>query len=666
MSVAMIGPKFYAWAKNGKPLAFGKLYTYQARTNTPKDTYKSEDQITKNTNPVILNGEGYADIYLSGSYKMVMKDEDENEIWTSDPVSSAQPSEWVVCLSTTYLSPTSFKVGGNFTAQYEVGRRVRIDNGTAEFSYTTILSSSFSASETTITVSDPVVTTGIVESCISIVGPNSLGTASDTSKAHNFETATLMKASLINFPIGKELRTLGLLAVNDGRGASYVVSNDAPVSGDEELSNGDNAQFMVTGSKTIRVDTVGDAGPFLQRKLNTTANISLYVSQGSGSDTNDGLTSGTAFQTINRAIQELPQNIYHGVRVYVLDGDYTSEQVRIYNYFVNARKGAGGSLYIWGHVANYQGEAHPIYNTDDNSAVKLGRDFVVKALSGTDQFAIIGFTFKDAWYQPIDCLTRIWRCHFQGGINDAGYNAKICIGGHSAIVRLQECTFSDIACVADAIGDMHVTAEGCEILDAMVDSPALPGTYGMPFRSSGQSRVLIKNSPTLINGGFNGKRNVAENDGVILNEGGYTYSELGANLLGRGDPRADEDLQIQGGNGNSTEQARGSGIALYGRNHATRAGWAQVDFGPSSGAKCTITYSDGSTVKEAFKVTSGGNTVATGYSVISTTAESVLDELEDGRAGITVSANGDVMVFSQVGGVVKYTIIHDYSTATPL
>ena len=53
MSVAMIGPKFYGWDKNGKPLAFGKLYTYQARTNTPKDTYQSEDQQVANTNPVI-------------------------------------------------------------------------------------------------------------------------------------------------------------------------------------------------------------------------------------------------------------------------------------------------------------------------------------------------------------------------------------------------------------------------------------------------------------------------------------------------------------------------------------------------------------------------------------------------------------------------------------
>ena len=69
MAVAMIGPKFYAWDRNGKPLAFGKLYTYQARTNTPKPTYQSEDQVVENTNPVILNGEGYANVYLDGSYK---------------------------------------------------------------------------------------------------------------------------------------------------------------------------------------------------------------------------------------------------------------------------------------------------------------------------------------------------------------------------------------------------------------------------------------------------------------------------------------------------------------------------------------------------------------------------------------------------------------------
>lgn len=174
MAVAMIGPKFYAWDKNGKPLAFGKLYTYEARTNVPKDTYQSEDQVVANTNPVILNGEGYANIYLSGSYKMVLKDSSENEIWSSDPVSSSEPQEWVICLSATYLSGTSFKLVGNFQSQYEVGRRVRIDNNTANYAYSTVISSVFSAGETTVVVSDSVITTGILEACVSIIGEDSI------------------------------------------------------------------------------------------------------------------------------------------------------------------------------------------------------------------------------------------------------------------------------------------------------------------------------------------------------------------------------------------------------------------------------------------------------------------------------------------------------------
>lgn len=179
MAVSIIGPKFYAWDRNGNPLAFGKLYTYQARTNTPKYTYQSEDQQVANTNPVILNGEGYANVYLDGSYKMVLKDSDDNEIWSADPVSASQPTEWVNCLQATYLSSTIFKVPGNFVTQYSVGRKVRINNGVALFSYAFITSSSFNSNETTIVVDQPVVTTGIVDVCHSIVSPDSTFGKSD-------------------------------------------------------------------------------------------------------------------------------------------------------------------------------------------------------------------------------------------------------------------------------------------------------------------------------------------------------------------------------------------------------------------------------------------------------------------------------------------------------
>lgn len=169
----MIGPKFYAWDKNGKPLAFGKLYTYQARTNTPKPTYQSEDQQVENSNPVILNGEGYANVYLSGSYKMVLKDSDENEIWSSDPVTASELSEWGNCVAPIYLTPTQFKVAGNFTDTYDKGRRVRVNNNTANYSYSTIDSSVFAGGETTVVLLDPVVTTGVIEICSSTIGVNS-------------------------------------------------------------------------------------------------------------------------------------------------------------------------------------------------------------------------------------------------------------------------------------------------------------------------------------------------------------------------------------------------------------------------------------------------------------------------------------------------------------
>lgn len=187
MAASMIGPKFYGWSKNGQPLAGGKLYTYEARTNVPKPTYKSEDQVVENDNPVILNGEGYADVYLDGSYKMVLKDDKENEIWTSDPVSSASATEWVGCKAVNYLNPTTFTFTGNGTDLYQKDRTVRIDNNTAEYIYTRITESTYGGGITTVVVSGTVITTGIENTCVSIVGPDSLLLPGVVAKAESLQ-----------------------------------------------------------------------------------------------------------------------------------------------------------------------------------------------------------------------------------------------------------------------------------------------------------------------------------------------------------------------------------------------------------------------------------------------------------------------------------------------
>jgi hypothetical protein len=76
---------------NGVPLSGGKLYTYDAGTTTPKTTY-SDRTGTANTNPVILDSNGYADVWIdSGYYKFILKDSSDNTIWTKDQISL--PSE---------------------------------------------------------------------------------------------------------------------------------------------------------------------------------------------------------------------------------------------------------------------------------------------------------------------------------------------------------------------------------------------------------------------------------------------------------------------------------------------------------------------------------------------------------------------------------------------
>jgi len=169
MARAMISPKFYAWDRNGKPLAFGKVYTYQARTNTPKPTYHSEDQIVPNTNPVILSGEGYADIYLDGSYKIVVKDSNDNEIWTADPVTQGggdgSDTYSQFTLTGYYSTPTKVEVLGDYTRTMREGVRITLttlqDSGRDKEQPSTIVSSVFDGDKTAITITDPLVTPGV-------------------------------------------------------------------------------------------------------------------------------------------------------------------------------------------------------------------------------------------------------------------------------------------------------------------------------------------------------------------------------------------------------------------------------------------------------------------------------------------------------------------------
>lgn len=72
---------------NGDPLSGGKIYSYAAGTSTPLATYTDQGEGTPNANPVILDANGEANIWLgSSSYKFIVKTSADVTLRTTDNV----------------------------------------------------------------------------------------------------------------------------------------------------------------------------------------------------------------------------------------------------------------------------------------------------------------------------------------------------------------------------------------------------------------------------------------------------------------------------------------------------------------------------------------------------------------------------------------------------
>ena len=82
-------PKLQFFGTDGLPLVGGKLYTYQAGTTTPLATFTDHTQATQNTNPIILDSAGQANVWLvdTTTYKYILRDPDDVLLFTVDYVS---------------------------------------------------------------------------------------------------------------------------------------------------------------------------------------------------------------------------------------------------------------------------------------------------------------------------------------------------------------------------------------------------------------------------------------------------------------------------------------------------------------------------------------------------------------------------------------------------
>ena len=81
----------FADVGNGiSPSDGAKFSFFDAGTSNPRDTFSDEPATTPNANPVISDGEGvFSDIWIAGSYKVVLTDKNGVQIWEADPVNES-------------------------------------------------------------------------------------------------------------------------------------------------------------------------------------------------------------------------------------------------------------------------------------------------------------------------------------------------------------------------------------------------------------------------------------------------------------------------------------------------------------------------------------------------------------------------------------------------
>ena len=141
-------PKLQFFDANGAPLAGGLLYTYEAGSTTPLVTYTDSTGVSANTNPIVLDSRGEANVWLGAAiYKFALYTSAGVLIWTVDNIR-------VIGLGVTVLdyvgtgSQTAFFSADNVAAIYINGvyqnrNTYTVTSGTVTFTqappYTSII-----------------------------------------------------------------------------------------------------------------------------------------------------------------------------------------------------------------------------------------------------------------------------------------------------------------------------------------------------------------------------------------------------------------------------------------------------------------------------------------------------------------------------------------------
>src|SRR4051812_43599865 len=91
MALICPNPRFHASQDDGTPAVGWKVSSFAAGTTTPLATFADQTGDTQNANPVILDGNGEASIWLdaNSAYKIVLSDDLDAVQWTLDGINTA-------------------------------------------------------------------------------------------------------------------------------------------------------------------------------------------------------------------------------------------------------------------------------------------------------------------------------------------------------------------------------------------------------------------------------------------------------------------------------------------------------------------------------------------------------------------------------------------------
>lgn len=150
---------------------------------------------------------------------------------------------------------------------------------------------------------------------------------------------------------------------------------------------------------------LGDQGaaPFMDD-----GSLDIHVSPSSGNDSNDG-TQSSPVATIGEALSRVPKRIYrHPVRVYLDYGDYTGQDVRIFDHYCHPRSGTDAAFNIVGHDSS-----NPFHDSN-NSAYDVQLGYALASGNrGTEELKMIGVNLT-TWHQLYDTVFHYVDCVFTG------------------------------------------------------------------------------------------------------------------------------------------------------------------------------------------------------------------------------------------------------------